>query len=120
MFALKVTINEEPTVTAGAEDLGVLNAIVGCGGKLGSETHPYRENEATYFNFQLGGLTRRAPGISNQHVRWLQRWDLKVGDRVTIEIVEAVRADSIVSSSPAESPTPKDENRPNSMSPTIK
>jgi len=104
MFALKVTINDEPSVTAGAEDLGVLTAIVGCAGRLGSETDPHREDEAQSFNCQVGGLTRRAPALANEHLRWLQRWDLKVGDRVTIEIIEADGAGSIVSRSPAKDP----------------
>lgn len=101
MFALKVRINDEQPIVAGAEDLVVLNAIVNCAGKLGVSSHSPRPNASQDFNCQLGGLTSRAPGVANEHVRWLERWNLKVGDRVTIEIVEADHADSIVSSSPA-------------------
>jgi hypothetical protein len=98
MFALKVRINDEQPIVAGAEDLVVLNAIVNCAGKLGVASHSPRPSAKQDFNFQLGGLTSRAPGIANEHVRWLERWDLKVGDRVTIEIIQADLADTIVSS----------------------
>jgi hypothetical protein len=102
MFALKVHLNDEQPIVAGAEDLGVLSAIVTCAGALGALSHPFGSSEKQDFNCQVGGRTRRAPGIANEHLSWLQRWDLKVGDRVTIEIVETNRADPVVSSSPAQ------------------
>lgn len=107
MIALRVTINEEPPITAGAEDLGVLNAIVGCGGILGSTTYPYGEKETRMLDCQVSGLTRRPPSIANEHLRWLQRWDLKVGDRVTVEIVEVNSADIIIESVPANGTIPR-------------
>jgi len=103
MFALKVRINEEQPIVAGAEDLGVLNAIVACTGVLGALSHPSRSDEEQEFHCHLGGLTSRAPGSADEHVRWLQRWDLRVGDRVTIEIIETTRADPVADSSPAQS-----------------
>jgi hypothetical protein len=101
MFALKVCLNDEEPVIAGAEDLGVLNAIVTCGGKLGHATQPHRPNETQDFNCQIGGLTSRGADAENEHLRWLQRWNLKVGDRVTIEIIETDHANPVVSRSPA-------------------
>ncbi len=38
MYALKVRINDEESIVTGANDLCVLNAIVNCGGKLGTES----------------------------------------------------------------------------------
>jgi hypothetical protein len=101
MFALKVRINDEQPIVAGAEDLVVLNAMVNCAGKLGVASHSPRPSEKQDFNCHVGGLTSRALDLANEHLRWLQRWELKVGDRVTIEIVETDRADPVVSSYPA-------------------
>lgn len=101
MFALKVSINEEKPIIAGAEDLGVLTAMVNCGGVLGSATHPYRSNDSEDFRCTVGGLTRRAPGFQNEHVRWLEQRKLKVGDRMTIEIVQTDEADPVVSGTPS-------------------
>ena len=103
MFALKVWINEEPPVIAGAEDLGVLHASVNCGGVLGSAVHTLRAAGQAEFRCTVGGLTSRAPGLQNEHVRWLEQRMLKVGDRVTVEIVETMVADPIVIRRPSTS-----------------
>jgi len=102
MYALKVTINDGPAVIGGTEDLGVLSAILTCTGKLGAQSHPSREDETQDFTFRLGGLTSRAPGAIDEHLDWLSLWELKVGDKVTVEIIETDIADPIISGKEAE------------------
>jgi len=102
MYALKVRINDQAPVVAGADDLGVLNAIVNCGGKLGSATVPRREGETQDFFVSLGGLTSRRMGSTNEHLNWLSQVALKPGDKVTIEIIETETADPVASGVEAE------------------
>lgn len=95
MLVLRVQVNEETPVTGGAADLGVLNAIVNCVGKLGDEAWPGRPDEAPDIHLSLGGLTSRAEGVPDEHVRWVEHRPLKVGDRVLVEVLEADAADPI-------------------------
>lgn len=93
MYALRVRINEETPILAGADDLGVLNAIVGCTGPLGTAAVPVRAEQQPEFFISLGGLTSRPRGIKDEHVHWLSHQPLRSGDRITVEIVEAEAAD---------------------------
>lgn len=97
MYALKVQINDQPPVVGGADDLGVLTAIVTCGGRLGAATVPSPENEEPYFDIHLGGLTSRGEGVADEHLRWLSNLALKPGDVVTVSIIEADHTDPVVS-----------------------
>lgn len=97
MYALKVQINDQPAVVGGADDLGVLSAIVNCGGKLGADTVPSPLNEAPYFEISLGGLTSRGKGVTDEHVRWLSSNTLMSGDVVTVTIIETDLADPVIS-----------------------
>lgn len=100
MYALKVTINDEAPFVAGAEDLGVLNAIVSCVGVLGSQTR--RARDEVDLSLTVGGLTSRAPELADEHVRWLPNRGLSVGDVVRIELVETTVADAPISGHEAE------------------
>ena len=102
MLVLRVQINEETPVTAGAEDLGVLNAIVGAGGRLGRNSSLGRARELPHVYLTLGGLTAREDGLPNEHRWWMSRRELTLGDRIVIEVLEALLADPIESGSVAE------------------
>ncbi len=102
MFALKVQINDSDAVTGGAIDLGVLNAILTCTGKLGPSSVPSRDDETHDFTFRLGGLTSRAKGVVDEHLVWMERRELKVGDKVTVQIVETNDVDPVRSGREAE------------------
>jgi hypothetical protein len=102
MFALKVQINEDTPVTGGAKDLGVLSAILTCAGKLGPASVPGRNDETHDFTFRLGGLTSRAKGEVDEHLVWLEYRELKLGDRLTIQIVETDKVDAVCSGREAE------------------
>ena len=97
MFALKVQINDLPPVVGGADDLGVLSAILTCVGKLGPLSIPSRDEETQDFTFRLGGLTSRSKGSVNEHLVWLENNALKLGDIVTIQIIEVEHSDPVIS-----------------------
>ncbi|RQP22687.1 hypothetical protein [Piscinibacter terrae] len=102
MYAVKVQINDQLPVTGGADDLSVLSAILTLTGKLGATSHPRRDNGSVDFTFRLGGLTARGPGIQDQHLVWLEQDELKVGDRLSIEILETEQPDPVESGSDAD------------------
>jgi hypothetical protein len=95
MYALKVRINNGPAIVAGADDLGVLSAIISCVGKLGSSAVPNRADETRDFTIRVGGLTSRPEPIANEHLLWLPNAELKPGDVVTVELIETEAADPI-------------------------
>lgn len=88
MYAFKVSVNGEPPVVGGADDLGVLTAILTGSGRLGPSSVPRKNAKSQDFSFHLGGLTARATGQPDEHLEWLQIEEMKPGDIVTIEIVE--------------------------------
>jgi hypothetical protein len=100
MRALRVTINGGKPIVAGAEDLGVLSLIVSCVGPLGRKARPPL-GEAEQAKLDLGGLTSRADGVTDEHVNWLSQLPLKVGDKIEVEILETDSPDPIDSASEA-------------------
>ena len=88
MYAIKVQINDKPSVVGGANDLSVLTAILTLAGKLGEASRPHRDDRTVDFTFRLGGLTARGPDIQDEHLVWLEARDLKLGDKLVFEIVE--------------------------------
>ncbi len=82
MKAFVVRVNGKRLCTAGIGPDGVLSAIVnwvGGGARRTAEGH---------FGFHVGGLDSR----TDEHVGW-QTPELRVGDKVTVEIVEAEHVD---------------------------
>ena len=60
MLALKVQLNDETPVTGGADDLGVINALVTGVGTLGPLSKPFNDDGSPPdFHLRLGGLTSR-------------------------------------------------------------
>jgi hypothetical protein len=94
MYALKVNINSEQAVIAGSHDLGVLNAIINCVGKLGNDGREFKEGEGADLFIHVGGLTSRHDKLTDVHVRWITNRSLRVGDIVTIEIIETDSPDT--------------------------
>ena len=101
MYALKVRINQGPEVVAGADDLGVLSAIVTCVGQLGLAAMPRRGNEKPDCTILVGGLTSRPASAADEHLLWLSREKLTPGDVVVIELIETESADPINSAEEA-------------------
>jgi hypothetical protein len=88
MFALKICLNQQEAIVAGAEDLGVLTAYVSIAGALGPRSLHPRPSEPPDMWCSLKGLTSRDAASSDEHLHWLSQHELKVGDRITIEVVE--------------------------------
>ena len=87
MIAFKLSINGAYICTAGVRDFGVLSAIITWVRRKAENGRDGKtiEEELTA---ELGGLD----GEPKEHLKWWgQR--LRVGDRVSIEVVEAKRAD---------------------------
>jgi hypothetical protein len=93
MYALKVQVNSENPIVAGAPDLGVLNAIINCVGPLGEAARKARDSEETDLFLSVGGLTSRLHDLPDEHLRWASNRSLQVGDIVRVEIVETDSAD---------------------------
>jgi hypothetical protein len=94
MYALKVQVNSELPIVAGAPDLCVLNAIINCVGKLGDSARDVREAEEVDLFLSVGGLTSRLHDLPDEHLRWASNRTLHAGDVVRVEIVETDSADS--------------------------
>jgi hypothetical protein len=94
MYALKIRINDEAPIIAGADDLGVLNAIVSCVGKLGSSSRPKHGDESADLFITVGGLTARSPDVADEHLHWLSQKPLSMGDVISVEILETPGADA--------------------------
>jgi hypothetical protein len=88
MYALKVQINDEVPVIAGADDLGVLNATVTCVGALGGSGHLESADEFADLFITVGGLTARDSSVPNKHVRWMSQKPLRIGDMISIQILD--------------------------------
>jgi hypothetical protein len=95
MYALKVRINDEAPIIAGADDLGVLSAIVNCVGELGSNSRPLREDEGVDLFITVGGLTSRASSdVPDEHLNWVSQKPLRIGDVISVEVVDTPNADA--------------------------
>ena len=97
MLVLRVQVNDEPPIVGGSDDLGVLNAIVTAAGKLGDSARPGRPDEPPDIHLSVGGLTSRAVGVPDEHLRWIGHRELRIGDRIVVEVLEADSADPVES-----------------------
>lgn len=102
MHALKVRINDEAPVIAGADDLGVLNAAVSCVGKLGSSSRPGREVEPANLFITVGGMTSRDSDVPDEHLNWVSQRPLRIGDVISVEVLDTLNVDAPISGEEAE------------------
>jgi hypothetical protein len=102
MYALKVRINDEAPVIAGADDLGVLNATLSCVGKLGSSSRSGREDEPADLFITVGGLTSRASDVPDEHLKWVSQRPLRIGDVISVEVLDTPNVDAPISGKEAE------------------
>ena len=92
MIAVRVKLNGKELCVAGAEDLAVLNTIIGAVGAIGNKTKKVRDG-APDLHLSVGGLTRRKSG-ADFHLRWVEFQELVIGDRIEVELVETSIADA--------------------------
>lgn len=102
MIAFEVSLNGKRVCTAGADDLGVLSAIISACGKLGKKAVPFRPNQIWEMHYSIGGLTSRSDPKKDVHVRWKSVAPLKVGDIVQVRVVETEKVDRAKSRTRAE------------------
>lgn len=101
MYALEVQINDEVPVIAGADDLGVLNANVTCGGRLGRHSFSGHEGKP-HLDVTVGGLTSRPPDVADEHLRWISQKQLQVGDVISIKVLDTPNVNALISGKEAE------------------
>jgi hypothetical protein len=102
MHALRVRINDEAPIIAGADDLGVLNAAVSCVGKLGRRSRSGREDEPADLFITVGGLTSRASDVPDEHLNWVSQKPLRIGDVISVEVLDTPNVDAPISGTEAE------------------
>jgi hypothetical protein len=101
MIAFEVELNGQSLGIAGADDLSVLTAIVSAVGKLGPHSAGAYQRENHYdMELTVGGLTSRPEGIQDEHLDWISQSALKLGDVVTVKLVEASATDAPTRSMP--------------------
>jgi hypothetical protein len=96
MIAYQVHLNGKQICIAGADDLGVLNAIVTIGGRLGSKSVRFRPpqssddaaEERPRPTLHVGGLTARGVEGAEEHLRWRPDVAVAIGDVVEVRIIE--------------------------------
>jgi hypothetical protein len=93
MIALKISHNGNPVCLAGVGDLGVVMSNVTWVHSLNYRTEEGKTTEHTELSLHVGGL--HTP--TNEHRSWAVP-EIKVGDSVTIEIVEADEVDAYTAS----------------------
>lgn len=93
MIALAVYLNGKKLAVAGTDDLCVLNAIVNAVGELGKSTVPIGKRGKPDLWLSVSGLTSRPDGASDEHLRWIGHRLLRVGDKITVQLVQTDRPD---------------------------
>jgi hypothetical protein len=111
MIGFRLRYNDEEPVLGAAEDLSVLSAGMSVTGLLGPKTVQIGEESSPHFHIVLGGLTARSDARPDEHLKWYQRWEAALGDRVVIEIVETNVAPEPAERSVAGSKSPSADER---------
>lgn len=95
MIAFEIKRNGKRVCIAGAEDLGVLSAIITAAGKLGVKTvcEGQADDVVPELFYSVGGLTRRRDPKKDVHLHWKSVGRLRVGDSLEVRIVEVRKAD---------------------------
>lgn len=81
MIAFVISVNGRQVGTIGVGDSGVLSAIVRWAGRAG---------EPGDLGLDIGGLDTR----TDEHIRWPHAPEIKLGDTVTIQVIEADTVDT--------------------------
>ena len=94
MIAFEVSLNGKRVCTAGADDFGVLSAIIAATGRLGKKTVPARAGQkGSEIYYSIGGLTSRKDPEKDVHVHWKSCAPLRLGDVVQVKVIETEKVD---------------------------
>lgn len=97
MIALQVKLNGELLAIAGRNDLCVLNTIIDASGVLGAESVGTKgEKEGVNLGVHVGGLSAKSDDDPGEHLRWVSRKALQIGDEVSVQILEVSEAEEPV------------------------
>lgn len=101
MLAFQIFINGRKVSVAGAEDLGVLSAIVSAIGKLGKNASNRKKNRKD-FNVWLtvGGLACRKKKSQDEYLQWVKQKKIKIGDRIEIRVCKTNKAEPFIANNP--------------------
>lgn len=96
MIAFEVSVNGKRVCVAGAEDVQALQVNVAASGKLGTKSvlAPWEEGDGIDMSYVAGGLIRTSPPGKDVYAWWDTGTPLKIGDEVTVKIVEVETADA--------------------------
>jgi hypothetical protein len=111
MIGLAVYLNGKRVTVAGADDLCVLNAIVNAVGELGASTVRVGKRRSVDLHLTVGGLTRRAERKQDEHLRWTKLQRLKIGDKISVQIVKTAKPDPYTEAHVAAKETPLQKKR---------
>jgi intein/homing endonuclease len=70
---------------------------------LVKSTAPIGKRNTCDLWLSVGGLTRRSEGAENEHLGWIRMKRLRVGDKVTVQVVRTAHPDKHVSATVARS-----------------
>jgi hypothetical protein len=107
MIGLAVYLNRKRLTVAGADDLAVLTAGITAVGDLGASTVPVHPKRSVDLHLHVGGLTRRANKMPDEHLAWVDLRRLKVGDRISVKIIRTAKPDKYGTAHPAVRDTKK-------------
>ncbi len=94
MIALEVRLNNELISIAGHDDLSVLSTIISAVGVLGSTSAgTMTKNESYEISLNVTGLSAPIDESPTQHLAWIPRSELQLGDELFVRVVEIDRAD---------------------------
>jgi hypothetical protein len=111
VIVLEVLLNGKRFARAGTEDMGVLSTHVTGLGKLGPRSRGTKGAPQAYdLDLHVGGLTSRT-NRADEHLRWGPRKSLKIGDEVTVRILETRNADAPSRRSPQQGDTRRPSER---------
>jgi hypothetical protein len=98
MIAFAVYLNKKKLTLGGADDLSVLTAGVNAVGKLGKTSAQVGPRRRPELWLSVSGLTSRSGGAQDEHLRWISHKRLRIGDKITVQLVRTDRPDKHVSS----------------------
>lgn len=97
MYVVKIGLNDEAPVAAGAHDLCGVHVFVCCD-RLPGPHAPRAGTDHGAGWLTVSGLASAMPGPVRQHLDWVTQRDLRVGDVVTVQLAEASHADPAIDS----------------------
>jgi len=98
MIAFQVSLNGIPLTTAGSSKMSVLNTIVDAIGKLGPDSPGTKTKKNGYeLHLTVGGLASESEEDPGMFLNWCERKLVRIGDEISIQIVETETTDEPVS-----------------------